>query len=103
MALINLPNKPKQFHYQPRYYDERKERLEQMKARAQAELAEGKREIGSIGTLHKGFLSERRANSKHRYSLERKSALRFFIILLAILGITYFIAPDLFMAFWKIK
>jgi hypothetical protein len=40
-------SKPRQFNYRPMYYNERKERLEQMKARALAELASEKE-----GTAH---------------------------------------------------
>ena len=96
--------KPKQFSYRPMYYDERKERLEQMKARAEAELAADKKEAGYTGGLQKGFLTERRANSKMRHtSLEKISSLRFFIILLALLGILYWIMPEIFIAFWTRK
>ena len=101
---FNVP-KPRQFNYRPRYYDERKERLAQMKARAEAELAAEKNATGYIGNLQKGFLTENRANSKfHRGKFEQKSALRFFIILIALLGILYIIAPDVFIAvFGKYK
>jgi len=100
MAVINFNvPKPRQFNYHPRYYDERKERLAQMKARAEAELAAEKRAAtGYAGKLQRGFLTENRANSKlHRRKLEQRSAMRFFIILLALLGILYMIAPDIFM------
>ena len=104
MAILNfrMP-KPKQFHYRPRFYDERKERLEKMKARAEAELVAEKREAGYTG-LEKGFLTERRANSKMKSkSLEKQSVLRYIIILAAILGFLYLLMPDLFIAFWTGK
>ena len=94
--------KPKQFHYQPRYYDERKERLEKIKARADAENAT-KKDGGSYTGLQRGFLSERRTKSKFHLKHKKASALRFFIILIAILGVLYVAAPDLFLAFWKFK
>jgi len=95
---FNVP-KPRAFSYRPRYYDERKERLEQMKARAEAELAAEKKAAGYTGNLQKGFLAEKRKVSKlHRRKYEQKSFLRFFIILLALLGILYVIAPDVFLA-----
>ena len=102
---FNMP-KPKQFNYRPFYYDERKERLAKMKAQAEAELvAEKNRAVGS--GLEKGFLTEKYANSKlSRVPLEKASLLRFlrlFIILLVILGVFYFISPDIFKAFWRIK
>ena len=96
---FNVP-RPRQFNYHPRYYDERKERLTQMRTRAEAELAAEKRAAaaGYTGNLQKGFLMENRASSKlHRRKLEQRSALRFFIILIALLGILYMIAPDIFM------
>ena len=105
MAIFNfrMP-KPKQFEYRPRYYDERKERLEKIKARAEAELAAKKDGVQYTTGLQKGFLAERRANSKLKHiPLKEKSTLRFIIILIAILGIFYFLAPDVFLAFWKIK
>jgi len=103
MALFSRPEKPRQFHYQPRYYDERKERLEEIKARADAELAAKNKEVSKTG-LQRGFLAERRANSKLRHSkFEKKSALRFIIILLAILGTFYMVSPEMFKAFWGIK
>ena len=103
MGLFNFNTaKPKQFRYRPLYYDERKERLDKMKARAEAEN-EGK----SYTSLEKGFLAESRANSKLRRA-ELQSAsmwrvLRLLIILIIILGITYVAAPELFVAFWRIK
>jgi len=95
--------KPKQFNYRPLYYDERKERLEKMKACAEAELAVEKEKTGSTG-LQRGFLTGNRAKSKLRHATpEKSSALRFFIILLVLLGILYFTMPEIFMAFWKSK
>jgi len=104
MGLINFTMpKPRQFHYRPRYYDERRERLEKIKARAEAELAAEKKEAGYTG-LEKGFLTERRTNSKlKRKSLEKQSALRYIIILAALLGLLYMIMPEFFIAFWTGK
>jgi len=104
MGLFNFSTpKPRQFNYRPLYYDERKERLEKMKAQAEAEVALEKKAANYIG-LQKGFLTDRRAKSKKNYASHKKaSALRFLIILIAILGILYFIAPELFLAFWKTK
>ena len=95
-------SRPRQFQYRPLYYDERRERLEKMKARAEAEIA-AEKDRSNLSGLEKGFLSERRAKSKSGYVLEKSSMLRFSIILLAILGIFYFLSPEMFMAFWKIK
>jgi len=104
MPIINFKMpKPRQFNYRPMFYDERKERLDQMKAKAEAELAT-KKEGGRYIGLQRGFLTESRANSKMKLSpLKQKSTLRFIIILIAILGTLYLIAPDVFMAIWNIK
>lgn len=94
MAIFNLFNtaKPKQFNYRPLYYDERKERLEKMKAAAEAE-ASGKAYHG----LQRGFLKDQREQSKLRKArMEKGSILRWFIILLVILVAFYFIFPELF-------
>ena len=98
--------KPKQFYYRPRYYDERKERLENIKARAEAELAAEKDAVHRIG-LQKGFLTESRTNSKFNRTDFREEAsgrlIRYVIIVVVILGIFYLVAPDVFLAFWKFK
>ena len=92
-------SKPKQFQYRPMYYNERKERLEKMQARSENE--------NQYNSLEKGFLTEGRAKSKlPRTELSKASnwrILRFLIILIALLGITYIIVPEAFVAFWKIK
>jgi len=107
MALINFNvPKPRPFNYHPRYYNERKERLEEMKAKARAELAAEKKaaELGYVSGLQKGFLSESRANSKlHRRKLERQSTLRFLIILIALFGLFYLWQPDIVRAIFGIK
>ena len=75
-----------------------------MKAQAQAELSAENEETSYHTGLQRGFLAENRENSKlYRNRLEKKSALRFFIILLAILGVFYVISPDIFKAFWGIR
>jgi hypothetical protein len=104
MGLINfnLP-KPKRFNYRPRYYDERKERLEKMKAQAEAELvAEKNRAV--VSTLEKGFLTEHRTNSKlRRAALGKSSWLRVLVILLGLLGVWRILLPELFKVFWRLK
>lgn len=107
MALFNFNTpKPRQFHYRPMYYDERKERLEKMKARAEAEVSAEKSGTHYIG-LQRGFLSERRENSKLKRSVLNKASIMrilwFLIILMIILGVFYILTPDLFLAFWNIK
>ena len=91
--------KPRKFQYRPMYYDERKERLEKMKAEVAAKRGEAR-----YSGLNRGFLSERRNNSKMKHTvLEKMSSLRFIIILLILLGILYFFMPELFSALWKAK
>ena len=107
MPFINTSvPKPRQFNYRPRYYDERKERLEEMKARAKAELAAEKKaeEAGYVGGLQKGFLAESRANSKlHRKKFERQSTMRFLIILICLMGLFYLWQPEIVRAIFGIK
>ena len=94
--------KARQFNYKPWYYDERKERLEKMKAQAEAELALKKNGGTHHSNLEKGFLSDRRSKSKlHHTSLEKGSTIRFFIILIVLTGALYFFIPELFISFWK--
>ena len=107
MALLNFNTpKPRQFHYHPRYYDERKERLEKMKARAKAEIAAEKSEAQYTG-LQVGFLSESRENSKIRRNILKGASnariLRYLLILILLMGIFYVLTPEVFLAFWKIK
>ena len=91
--------KPKQFHYRPLYYDERKERLEQIKARAEAE-----KNVSKNTNLQAGFLTERRNNSRlRRPTFEKKSNLRFLLILSLILGLFYFVAPEIFLIVFRFK
>ena len=107
MALINLNiPKPKPFRYQPRYYDERRDHLEKMQARARAEIAVENGDMQHSG-LQKGFLSESRKNAKHKRN-ELKDAsnmrvLRYLIIIIILLGIFYIFSPELFLAFWSAK
>ena len=97
--LINIMQKPRQFNYRPLYYDERKERLDKIKANAALESAkeEAEKKIG----LEKGFISETRVNSK-RYSLkfEKTSVVRL-LIALAIIGILYLLMPEFFTSLWR--
>ena len=102
---FNMPT-AKKFNYRPMYYDERKERLEKMKARAIANIAAEKDSTRYIG-LESGFLENKRAESKLRHPELQKASMwrivRLLVILIALLGISYYIAPDLFLAFWKIR
>ena len=104
--LITRMPKPKQFEYHPRYYDERKERLEKIKTRAEDELSTEKDKVHHIG-LQKGFLAESRSKSKfNRTDIRKESSgrlMRYVIIVIVILGLFYIIAPDVFLAFWKFK
>ncbi|MDR2036639.1 MAG: hypothetical protein LBQ60_01805 [Bacteroidales bacterium] len=89
-------SKPRQFNYRPMYYDERKERLEKMKAEAEND----KTYVG----LQRGFLTERREQSKlRRASLDKISTMRFLMILVILIAILYFIMPELFQAMWAGK
>lgn len=79
--------KPKEFKYIPHYYDERKERLEQ--------LRQAHDDLNREDTEYKKVL---RAKLKRNWSIrasdarrERSSSIRLALILIALLGITYWI------------
>jgi hypothetical protein len=92
--------KPRQFHYRPMYYDERKEHLEKMKAEAEAAGENKDRHVG----LKKGFLTERRENSRlKRIPFEKVSVIRFLMILVILMVILYFIMPEMFRAFLNVN
>ena len=90
--FINIMPKPRHFNYRPLYYDERKERLEKIKARAEAE-----QKIG----LERGFITEARVNSK-KFSLtfEKTSIVRL-VIALALIGLLYLLMPEFFTSLWR--
>ena len=88
-------SKPKQFSYRPLYYDERKERLEKMKARAAAD--------GRHFGLEKGFLSEKKARRTNLQDASMWRIFRFLAILIVLLGIAYVVAPAMFLSFWNLK
>ena len=104
---FNMP-KAKQFNYRPMYYDERKERLEKLQARAAVEASkQGSSVTAGYTSLDRGFLTERRAATKYRHSgLQAASVwrlVRLFVILVLLLSLTYYIAPEFFVVFWKIR
>lgn len=69
---FNAP-RPRQFNYQPRYYDERKERLQNMIAEAKAEK-EGRQAAGH--GLQPGFLRQAQQQSRRTSRLKRNSSMR---------------------------
>lgn len=86
-------NKPRQYNYIPQYYDERKERLEQQKAKAAASIANGEEPTTS---LQKGFLTNRQEQSRwKRSSLQPYSILRFIIITAILVGLIMWGGPAL--------
>jgi len=90
--FINIMPKPRHFNYRPLYYDERKERLEKIKARVEAEQKSG---------LERGFITEAHANSKkHSLSFEKTSVVRL-LIALALIGVLYLLMPEFFTSLWK--
>ena len=113
--FINIMPKPKRFHYNPLYYDERKERLEKLKTRAcaersrsaEAEVAlqmQSEAEEGSTQQkcgLERGFITESRAKSKkYSLNLEKTSIVRL-LIALALIGLLYLVAPEFFTSIWR--
>jgi hypothetical protein len=79
--------KPKEFKYIPHYYDERKERLEQLK-QAHSDLNREDAEYNKVLRAKiKRSWSKRSSDAKR----ERSSSIRLVLILIALLGITYWI------------
>lgn len=92
MAIFNFnAPRPRQFNYKPRYYDERKERLNNMIAAAKAEK-EGKQDPNAAKNhLQPGFLREYRRLSKRGESkLKRASAIRV-MMYMAVLAMLFYV------------
>jgi hypothetical protein len=79
----------KQFNYVPRYYDERKERLEQRKKAIDQELALERGE--KPGKYVSNIRGQMRGYIKKAKRQKRQSNIRLLIILLFLFGLTYFI------------
>ncbi len=83
-------NSIKKFDYQPRTFDERKERLEKRRKEIEEEM---EREKG-LGTTYESHLRERISESWHRKETrrqQRNSGSRLLLILAALLVILYLI------------
>jgi hypothetical protein len=94
MALFsfNTP-KPKRFEYRPLYYNERKERLEKMKAAAEAEIS-GK---SSYETLQKGFLSKKL--QKPKTLLEKGFSFLRIVTIILLVVLFYVLAQEIYLLF----
>jgi hypothetical protein len=77
----------KQFHYEPIYYDERKEKLEERIRQIEAEYGI-KHENSPVRTLKKGSLNQHFARKR---KAQRYSSTRLIIIILFLLFISYFL------------
>lgn len=79
------PAKPRQFHYEPVFYDERKERMQE-----RINMAEQKKGINQDGqfrrTLTRGSISSRYPGKR---KTTKQSAIRLIIIFMFLLLITY--------------
>ena len=90
MLLISFfkLNKPKQFNYEPLYYDERKEQLQERIRNIEIEM--GKNPVGGTAeikrTLVRGSFSKYRTiRRKH----QRQSSIRLLIIMILLITIIY--------------
>jgi len=92
--FFKLP-KIKQFHYQPRYYDERKEALDKRIAQIKAELGitdenpEGNKYFR--GDYQSHIRGQMRGYFKHSRREKRTSNLRLLVILLILLALAWYI------------
>ena len=81
MGIFNFSvPKPRQYNYQPRYYDERKERLNNMIAAAKAEK-EGRSNGEVYHSLQPGFLRTYHNRSKRITRAKRSSNTRLLVIM----------------------
>lgn len=96
--FFKLP-KTKQFYYQPRYYDERKEALDKRVAQIKAEMGitgekpgENNYFRGSYQTHIKGQMkSQLKSYFKQTRKQRQRSNIRLLVILLILLALTWYI------------
>ncbi|HLV62013.1 hypothetical protein [Galbibacter sp.] len=81
--------KPKAFNYKPRYYDERKERLEALKNRKESRSDEEYFQ----GYRPKGFKDNWKATRKS--SADKNSRLRFIVILILLLLFAWYALKEI--------
>ena len=80
-------NKPRRFNFYPRYYDERKEKLQERIKKAEEELGI-KSETSNIRTLQKGAMRGYFPRTKR---VRRTSNIRLIIIIVILLLISYYL------------
>lgn len=86
IKFVHTP-KPKEFKYIPHYYDERKERLEQLRHAHEDINREDSEYKKVLRAKIKRNWSQRSSDARR----ERSSTIRLVLILIALLGITYWI------------
>ncbi|MFC2324600.1 MAG: hypothetical protein ACFNO7_00555 [Bacteroides sp.] len=88
-ASITKTRKPRQFNYVPRYYDERKERLQALIARAQEERGENVAQTSQFSTarMQLEFQEARAKRTKRTTKAQQKRTL---LILGALVLLLYF-------------
>lgn len=83
-------NRNRQFTYTPRYYDERKERLEKRRKEIEAEM----HARGEHGDVRPHLLRERIQDAWHRKEMRRQqgnSGRRLLLILAALIALLYYL------------
>jgi len=85
--LFKLP-KHKQFNYQPLYYDERKEQLEERIKRIENEMGVGESDGTYKRTLGKGSFTD---HYQRKRKTQRYSTTRLIIIIIFLIFICYFL------------
>ncbi len=85
MAIFNIfrTRKPRSFNYQPLYYNERKEKLQQRIQEIEKEM-QARKNGTYTSNISKGFIK------KHEKRDKRSSNIRLLIILLILLAFFYF-------------
>lgn len=85
-------NRPKQFNFIPRYYDEQKEEAESRRNRIKSELGIEGEDKGYRSTLHKGVMA-RKLSSKRKAN--RNAVFRLLIIIaILFLMMLYLLSGD---------
>ena len=78
--------KPRQFHYEPIYYDERKEKMQERIREAEKKMGVNLDDGQFKRTIIRGSISERRLGKK---KTSRQSTIRLIIIFIFLLLISY--------------
>lgn len=104
LTLFKMP-RHRVFHHKPIYYDEAKEeQAERLKnAKEELGLLSEDEKLASVGSRIRGGMKKRRADFfEQAYSEKRKSAFRLVVIILALMGLAYWLMGEYKDAFFEV-